>query len=344
MTTKLGKYHAMQLDGPGRSLQLVERDMPVPDSDEMLIKILACGVCRTDLHIVDGEIPEANYPVVPGHEIVGRIVQIGENVQGFAVGDRVGVPWLGSSCGHCSYCLTHHENLCDEPEFTGCTRDGGYASHVVASAQYCFAIPERFSHVEAAPLLCAGLIGWRSLRMADRAKAIGFYGFGAAAHILAQIAVWQERRIYAFTKPGDLPGQEFARKLGCTWAGGSDELPPVELDAAIIFAPVGSLVPAALRAVHKGGRVICAGIHMSDIPSFPYADLWGERAIMSVANLTRADGTEFLEAADSSGITPVIERFPLTDTNEVLEKLRDGDLKGAAVLVPDYRVVRSRSS
>ncbi len=340
MIAKPGKYHAMQLDGPGRTLLSVERDMPVLGTDEMLIKILACGVCRTDLHIVDGEIPDANYPIVPGHEIVGRIVRIGGSVNGFAIGDRVGVPWLGSSCGRCSYCLTDHENLCDEPEFTGCTRDGGYASHVVASAQYCFAIPERFSHAEAAPLLCAGLIGWRSLRMTDGAKNIGFYGFGAAAHILAQIAVWQGRNIYAFTKPGDLPGQKFARKLGCMWVGGSDELPPVELDAAIIFAPVGPLVPAALRAIHKGGRVICAGIHMSDIPSFPYADLWGERTIMSVANLTRTDGTEFLAAADSSGITPTVERFPLTEANKVLGKLRDGTIIGAAVLIPDYKIVR----
>lgn len=337
------QYHAMQLDGPGRSLRAVERAMPVPGADEMLIKVLACGVCRTDLHIVDGDIP-ANYPIVPGHEIVGRILQIGDRIKDFAVGDRVGVPWLGSSCGHCSYCLSGHENLCDQPEFTGCTRDGGYASHVVANAQYCFAIPERFSNVEAAPLLCAGLIGWRSLRLTGQAKTIGFYGFGAAAHILAQIAVWQGREIHAFTKAGDLSGQAFARDLGCIWAGGSDEAAPVALDAAIIFAPVGSLVPAALRSVRKGGRVICAGIHMSDIPAFPYADLWGERAIMSVANLTRADGTEFLAAADQSGITPTVERFPLTDANAVLAKLRDGHLNGAAVLVPDYRIVRPRVS
>jgi propanol-preferring alcohol dehydrogenase len=344
MTVNIGKYHAMQLDGPGRRLVSVERDMPIPGASEVLVKILACGVCRTDLHIVDGEIPGTNYPIVPGHEIIGRIVQLGDKVRGFAIGDRVGVPWLGSSCGHCSYCRTDHENLCDNPEFTGCTRDGGYASHVVASAQYCFAIPERFSHVEAAPLLCAGLIGWRSLRMTGGARNVGFYGFGAAAHILAQIAVWQGRTIYAFTKPGDLSGQNFARKLGCIWAGGSDQLPPVELDAAIIFAPVGSLVPAALRAVHKGGRVICAGIHMSDIPGFPYADLWGERAIMSVANLTRQDGTEFLAVADSSGITPVVESFPLVEANEVLRKLREGHLNGAAVLVPEYRIVKSSSS
>jgi len=330
-----GTYHAMQLDGPGQLLHPVERDMPVPGPSEMLVKVLACGVCRTDLHILDGEIPDTSYPVVPGHEIIGRVVEIGDGVNGFAIGDRIGVPWLGSSCGHCSYCLTGHENLCDEPEFTGCTRDGGYASHVVANAQYCFAIPARFSHVEAAPLMCVGLIGWRSLRMTDRAKTIGFYGFGTAAHILAQIAVWQGRNIYAFTKPDDLPGQKFARELGCIWAGGSDEFPPAALDAAIIFAPVGTLVPAALRAVRKGGRVICAGIYMSDIPSFPYADLWGERAIMSVANLTRADGTEFLAAADRSGITPTVESFPLVEANEVLEKLRDGFLKGAAVLLPE---------
>ncbi|WP_373492160.1 zinc-dependent alcohol dehydrogenase family protein [Parasphingorhabdus sp.] len=338
------KYHAMQLDGPGQLLHLVERDMPVPGPGEMLVKILACGVCRTDLHILDGEIPDVSYPIVPGHEIIGRVVEIGDAVSGFAIGDRIGVPWLGSSCGHCSYCLADHENLCDQPQFTGCTRDGGYASHVLASAQYCFAIPQRFSHVEAAPLMCAGLIGWRALRMAGRAKTIGFYGFGAAAHILAQIAVWQGRSIYAFTKPGDLSGQRFARELGCIWADGSDECPPAELDAAIIFAPVGALVPAALRAVRKGGRVICAGIHMSDIPAFPYADLWGERAIMSVANLTRVDGTEFLAAVDRSGIVPTVESFPLAEANDVLEKLRYGLLKDAAVLLPEYQVTRSKSN
>ena len=344
MQERREKYRAMQLDGPGQPLRAVERDMPVPGANEILIKILACGVCRTDLHIADGEIPAAHYPVVPGHEIVGRIVQMGGSVSGFAVGDRVGVPWLGSSCGRCSHCLASRENLCDDPEFTGCTRDGGYASHVVASAQYCFAIPERFTHAEAAPLLCAGLIGWRSLRLTGPAKTLGFYGFGAAAHILAQIAQWQGRDIYAFTKAGDLSGQAFARELGCIWAGGSDEPAPVALDAAIIFAPVGPLVPVALRSVRKGGRVICAGIHMSDIPQFPYADLWGERAIMSVANLTRADGTEFLAAADSSGISPRVERFPLDEANAVLEKLRSGHLQGAAVLVPDYRIVGSKSN
>ncbi|MEH6828115.1 MAG: zinc-dependent alcohol dehydrogenase family protein [Parasphingorhabdus sp.] len=327
-------FQAMQLDRPGARLSLVERQMPAIQPDEMLIAVLACGVCRTDLHILDGEIPEARYPIVPGHEVVGKILAMGAEVDGFTVGDRVGVPWLGHSCGACPFCLTEQENLCDRPEFTGCTRDGGYADYIVANAQFCFPIPPRFSDAEAAPLLCAGLIGWRALRMAGEARKIGFYGFGAAAHILTQIAVWQGREVYAFTKSDDIAGQNFARELGCIWAGGSDTQPPVLLDAAIIFAPVGSLVPAALKAVRKGGRVICAGIHMSDIPSFPYADLWGERAILSVANLTRTDGTEFLDAADRSGITPTVEIFKLTDANEALRRLRQGSLKGAAVLTP----------
>tara|TARA_R110000772_G_scaffold100306_20_gene200592 strand:- start:288 stop:1283 length:996 start_codon:yes stop_codon:yes gene_type:complete len=325
---------AMMIDKPGVSLRLIQHEMPKYGTDELLIKVLACGVCRTDLHILDGEIPAAHYPVVPGHEIVGRVVAIGENVQGISINDRVGVPWLGHSCGHCSYCQTGRENLCDEPEFTGCTRDGGYASHVVANAQFCFPIPERFSDVEAAPLLCAGLIGWRALRFTGTAKKIGFYGFGAAAHILTQIAVWQGREVFAFTKPEDKTGQAFAKQLGCVWAGGSDVEPPVCLDAAIIFAPVGSLVPTALKAVRKGGRVICAGIYMSDIPSLPYADLWGERAIMSVANLTRADGTEFLAAADKSGIVPTVEKFDLLEANAALLALREGRVNGAAVLIP----------
>lgn len=327
-------FKAMQLDRPGVRLKQVERQMPSIQPDEMLIAVLACGVCRTDLHIVDGEIPEARYPIVPGHEVVGKILAMGARVDGFAVGDRVGVPWLGHSCGACPYCLTEQENLCDRPEFTGCTRDGGYADHIVANAQYCFPIPTRFSDVEAAPLLCAGLIGWRALRMAGDARKIGFYGFGAAAHILTQISVWQGREVYAFTKSGDDAGQNFARELGCIWSGGSDTQPPVLLDAAIIFAPVGSLVPAALKAVRKGGRVVCAGIHMSDIPGFPYADLWGERVVLSVANLTRSDGTEFLEAADKSGITPTVNNFKLAEANEALQRLRQGSLKGAAVLTP----------
>jgi propanol-preferring alcohol dehydrogenase len=325
---------AMQFDAPGAPLRPVESAMPSPGPKELLIKVAACGVCRTDLHVADGEI-EAHYPVIPGHEIVGHVLEIGREVGGFVVGQRVGVPWLGHTCGHCVYCLTDRENLCDEPEFTGATRDGGYASHVVADAHYCFALPERFSDVDAAPLLCAGLIGWRALRLAGDGHRIGLYGFGAAAHILAQIAVWQGRDVYAFTKDGDTEGQHFARSLGCIWAGGSSERPPELLDAALIFAPVGALVPAALKAVCKGGRVVCAGIHMSDIPSFPYADLWEERQILSVANLTREDGTSFFDVADRSGIGVVTESFPLSQANVALARLRSGALIGAAVLIPD---------
>lgn len=327
-------FHVMRLDRPGAALRPVEQRAPVVQPDELLIAVRACGVCRTDLHILDGEIPAARYPVVPGHEVVGNILAAGSRVDGFAVGDRVGVPWLGRSCGMCRYCLAGKENLCDQPQFTGCTRDGGYADHIVASAAYCFAVPKRFSNEEAAPLLCAGLIGWRALRKAGNAGKIGFYGFGAAAHILTQIAVWQGRDVYAFTRPGDSAGQEFARELGCVWSDGSDIRPPELLDAAIIFAPAGPLVPVALKAVCKGGRVVCAGIHMSGIPAFPYVDLWGERAILSVANLTREDGIEFLETADRSGIIPTIEKFPLADANDALERLRRGDLRGAAVLAP----------
>jgi propanol-preferring alcohol dehydrogenase len=324
---------AMQCAGPGQPLQPVERAMPVPAAGEILLKVSACGVCRTDLHILDGEIP-ARYPIVPGHEIVGRIIALGPQVQGFAIGDRIGVPWLGHSCGTCPYCRQGRENLCDYPEFTGATRDGGYATHVIAEAAYCFALPAGFSDAEAAPLLCAGLIGWRAYRMAGEGRHIGLYGFGAAAHILAQVGRWQGREIYAFTQPGDEAGQKFALSLGCVWAGGSDVLPPQELDAAILFAPVGALVPAALKAVRKGGRVVCAGIHMSDIPAFPYADLWGERHILSVANLTREDGTTFLDVAEKAGIRTVVTPFPLSDANRALEALRTGQIEGAAVLVP----------
>lgn len=327
------EYTAMELAAPHHALRLVTRPMPAPNSSEVLIEVTACGVCRTDLHVIDGDIP-ARYPIVPGHEIVGRVRALGASVSGFVLGQRVGVPWLGHSCGVCLFCREGQENLCDSPEFTGCTRDGGYASHVAADARYCFAIPDRFSDVEAAPLLCAGLIGWRALRMAGTGQHLGFYGFGAAAHILTQIAVFQGRTVHAFTKPGDRAGQAFARELGCAWAGGSDAEPPAPLDAAIIFAPVGALVPQALKAVRKGGRVVCAGIHMSDIPSFPYVELWGERSIMSVANLTRADGVEFLEAADKAGIRPVVEAFPLTQANDAINRLRAGTLTGAAVLVP----------
>lgn len=324
---------AMQLDAPGKPLRRVERPIPQPGKGEVLVEVLACGVCRTDLHVVDGDI-HGKLPIVPGHEVVGRVVEPGEGVDGIAPGERIGIPWLGHTCGHCRYCLSAAENLCDEPQFTGFTRDGGFATHVVADARYCFPIPECFGDVEAAPLLCAGLIGYRSLRMAGEAQRLGFYGFGAAAHILAQVALWQGREVYALTRPGDTESQAFARSLGCQWAGGSDQTPPDELDAAIIFAPVGALVPVALKAVRKGGQVVCAGIHMSDIPGFPYADLWEERVIRSVANLTRADGTEFLEIAARMPVRTSTTSFPLEQANEALEALRRGAFEGAAVLVP----------
>jgi len=325
---------AMQLDRPGAPLRPVTRAMPRPGPDELLIAIAACGVCRTDLHVLDGEVT-AHRPVIPGHEVVGHVLESGSEVIGFAIGQRVGVPWLGATCGRCRRCRSGHENLCDEAQFTGATRDGGYATHMIARAHFCFALPDRFSDAEAAPLLCAGLIGWRALRFAGDAHRIGLYGFGAAAHILAQVALWQGRDVYAFTRDGDEPGQVFARSLGCAWAGGSSEAPPVLLDAALIFAPVGALVPLALKAVDKGGSVVCAGIHMSDIPAFPYADLWGERRIVSVANLTREDGVSFLDVADRSGLKPTVRLYPLSDANKALDALREGDIEGAAVLVPD---------
>ena len=315
---------AMQLDRPGAALRMVERPLPETGAGELLIEVAACAICRTDLHVVDGDI-KGPLPIVPGHEIVGRVVGTGE---------RVGVPWLGRTCGHCSYCLSDRENLCDAPEFTGFTRDGGFASHVVADARYCFPIPDAFGDVEAAPLLCAGLIGHRALRLAGEGAALGFYGFGAAAHILAQLAVRQGRRVHAFTRPGDDKAQAFASSRGCASAQGSDRPAPEPLDAAILFAPVGALVPAALRQVRKGGRVVCAGIHMSDIPSFPYADLWGERTILSVANLTRADGLDFLPLAARLGIRTETRVFPLAEANEALDLLRRGCIEGAAVLVP----------
>ena len=325
---------AMQIDRPGAPLRRVEREIPVPGRNELLVEVSACGVCRTDLHVLDGEIA-ATYPIVPGHEIVGRVAAIGKGVEGFAIGQRVGIPWLGHTCGTCPYCRMGRENLCDHPEFTGATRDGGYATHVVADARYCFALPDRFSDVAAAPLLCAGLIGWRALRMAGDGERIGLYGFGAAAHIIAQVAVWQGRSVFAFTREGDLEGQAFARSLGCTWAGASSETPPRELDAAILFAPVGGLVPLALKAVRKGGRVVCAGIHMSDIPAFPYADLWEERQIVSVANLTRDDGVSFFAVAEKAGIETVTQIFALEDADTALASLRHGSVVGAAVLVPE---------
>ncbi|WBO24412.1 zinc-dependent alcohol dehydrogenase family protein [Sphingomonas abietis] len=331
----MAHYHVMQLDAVGTPLRCVIRAVPEPGPGEVLIRVAACGVCRTDLHVVDGEVA-ATLPIVPGHEIVGRIEALGTGVAELAIGDRVGVPWLGGTCGTCRYCRAGQENLCDYPVFTGATRDGGYATHVIADARFCLAIPAMFGDVEAAPLLCAGLIGHRSLVMAGEGRRIGLYGFGASAHIVAQVARWQGRETFAFTRPGDTAAQDFARSLGCAWAGGSDEAAPVPLDAAIIFAAVGALVPAALKAVHKGGRVVCAGIHMSDIPSFPYDDLWGERSILSVANLTRADGRAFLDLAARAGVRTTTTTFPLDEANEALARLRAGQLEGAAVLVPSY--------
>ncbi|HWU73580.1 MAG TPA: zinc-dependent alcohol dehydrogenase family protein [Sphingomonas sp.] len=323
----------MVIDAPGSPLRLTTSQLPQPTGTDVLIKVAVCGVCRTDLHVADGEIT-ADYPIVPGHEIVGRVIALGPAAAHLDVGDRVGVPWLGRTCGICPYCRSGHENLCDQPTFTGATRDGGYASHVLADSRFCLPIPPGYDDAEAAPLLCAGLIGYRSLVMAGPGKAIGLYGFGAAAHIIAQVAVWQGRSVCAFTRPADRQAQDFALKLGCRWAGGSDEPAPEPLDAAIIFAAVGALVPIALKAVRKGGRVVCAGIHMSDIPSFPYADLWGERSILSVANLTREDGLVFLDIAPKVPVRTSVTRFKLEEANAALAAVREGRLEGAAVLIP----------
>ena len=325
---------AMVLERPQTSLVLREQSIPQPAAGEILVDVSACGVCRTDLHVVDGELPHPKLPIVPGHEIVGRVAAMGPGVSGFALGARVGVPWLGHTCGVCPYCRDNKENLCDAPLFTGYTRDGGYATHAVADANYCFLLPDGIGDAEAAPLLCAGLIGWRSYRMAGEGRDLGLYGFGAAAHILAQVARAQGRRVYAFTRGGDKAAQDFARALGAVWAGASEDTPPTPLDAAIIFAPVGALVPLALKAVKKGGRVVCGGIHMSDIPSFPYDILWEERQILSVANLTRADAREFLDIAPKAGIKTEVTRYALEDANRALSDLRAGRLQGAAVLVP----------
>ena len=359
------RMQAMQLDAPGERLHLVARPLPAPGPGDLLVEIAACGVCRTDLHIVDGDL-HGPTPIVPGHEIVGRVGAVGARVEAFSIGDRVGIPWLGGTCGRCEYCRTGRENLCDRPVFTGFTRDGGFATHVVADAGFCLRLPDTYGDREAAPLLCAGLIGWRSLKAASQgagqgagqeagqeagheagqeagqeagkaagqASPLGLYGFGAAAHIIAQVAVWQGRQVFAFTRPGDASGQAFARSLGCAWAGDSTEAPPEPMAAAIIFAPVGALVPEALRHVRKGGRVVCAGIHMTDIPPFPYADLWGERSIVSVANLTRADGNEFLELAGRIGLKTATTGFPLAEANEALDAVRAGAIEGAAVLLP----------
>jgi propanol-preferring alcohol dehydrogenase len=323
---------AMVFDGTGPRLKAMEMTDPQPGPGQILLDVRACGVCRTDLHLVDGELPNPKRPVIPGHEIVGMVSGLGKGVCGMRVGDRVGVPWLGHTCHHCRYCLSGRENLCDSPGFTGFTIDGGYAERVVANAEYCLHLPERYGHPQAAPLLCAGLIGYRTLAMAGEAQTIGLYGFGAAAHIIAQVALHQGRDVYAFTRPGDGTAQQLAFHLGVTWAGSSDEMPPAELDAALIFAPVGALVPAALRATAKGGSVVCGGIHMSAIPSFPYADLWGERRIISVANLTRADGAAFMKIADECHIDVATSCYPLAEANRALDDLRCGRVAGAAVL------------
>jgi propanol-preferring alcohol dehydrogenase len=327
---------AMLLDNPGRPLRLADVARGAPRPGEVLVRVAACGVCRTDLHICDGDLPFVRSPLVPGHEIVGRVEALGAGVDGLAPGDRVGVPWLGWTCGRCRYCASGRENLCDTARFTGYQIDGGYAEYAVADARYCFPLPERYGDAEAAPLLCAGLIGHRSLVAAGDARRIGIYGFGAAAHIVCQVAVWQGREVLAFTRAGDTSAQAFARDLGATWAGDSAAAPPAPLDAAIIFAPVGALVPAALRATAKGGTVVCAGIHMSDIPAFPYEILWGEREIVSVANLTRRDGEEFLRLAPRVPVRTAVETFPLAQANEALARVREGRINGAAVLVTDY--------
>lgn len=325
---------AMVLRRPGGALQPQVLPAPRPGAGEVRLRVTACGVCRTDLHILDGELPGIPQPIIPGHEIVGRVDMLGEGVTQFRIGQRVGVPWLGSTCGTCRYCVQARENLCDRPLFTGYTRNGGFATAVTADARYVFDLGEEGEDAALAPLLCAGLIGWRSLVTAGAAQAIGLYGFGAAAHILAQVAPRLGQQVYAFTRPGDTKTQAFARNLGAAWAGGSDEAPPVPLDAAIIFAPDGSLVPLALKAVCKGGRVVCAGIHMSDIPSFAYELLWGERALVSVANLTRQDANDFLALARSKPIQTHITRYALAQANQALADLKGGGIEGAAVLIP----------
>jgi propanol-preferring alcohol dehydrogenase len=325
---------ALEFTQPGKPLALVTRTRPTPGSGQVLLRISACGVCRTDLHIVDGELPVLAHPVVPGHEIVGVIEAVGDGVNNLRVDERTGVPWLGWTCGACSYCAAEHENLCDAARFTGYQIDGGYADYAVADARYCFAIPPQYDDAHAAPLLCAGLIGYRSYAMTGNARNLGIYGFGAAAHIIAQVAVAEGRRVFAFTRRGDTAAQTLAKKLGAAWAGASDDAAPEPLDAAIIFAPAGALVPQALAAVRKGGTVVCAGIHMSDIPSFPYSILWGERRVVSVANLTRRDGDEFFRAAARIHIDTEIHTYSLIDANRALNDLRAGKFTGAAVLIP----------
>jgi len=325
---------AMVLNAPGEKLVLTERPDPRPGPGQVRVAVSTCGVCRTDLHVLDGELPHIKYPIIPGHEIVGRIEALGAGVTSLEIGQRVGIPWLGHTCGICPYCRHGRENLCDAPLFTGYTRDGGFATKTVADAHFVFPLGEEGDDAALAPLLCAGLIGWRSLKMAGEGKRLGLYGFGAAAHLIAQVARFEGREVFAFTSPGDTVKQAFARELGAAWAGGSDEAPPQLLDAAIIYAPVGALVPAALKAVRRGGRVVCAGIHMSDIPSFPYELLWEERVLLSVANLTRKDGEEFLALAPKVGLKTQVTRYALKDAGRALADLRKGAFEGAAVLVP----------
>ena len=326
--------NAMVLKKIKTPLEWTELADPQPGPGEIRVKVAACGVCRTDLHVVDGELPNPKFPIIPGHEIVGRIDLLGAGVEELKIGERVGIPWLGHTCGVCPYCLEHRENLCDHPLFTGYTRNGGFATMVITDARFAFPLGETGSDVSLAPLLCAGLIGWRSMVIAGEGKKIGLYGFGAAAHIVAQVAKWQRRSVFAFTRPGDSSTQAFARSLGAVWEGGSDEPPPELLEAAIIFATVGDLVPLALKAVRKGGRVVCAGIHMSDIPSFPYQLLWEERQLVSVANLTRQDGIDFLRLVPEMGIVTKTASYPLNQANQALADLRAGRFEGAAVLVP----------
>lgn len=328
---------AMMLDAPGLPLRQVEIPVPVPGVGEVLLKVHACGVCRTDLHLIDGELPGPKLPLIPGHEIVGYVVDKGFQAERFTIGQRVGVPWLGRTCGHCRYCMSGRENLCGEARFTGYTLDGGYAEYAVADQRYCFPLPEGYSDPEAAPLLCAGLIGYRALVTCGNAEKIGLYGFGAAAHIIAQLAGWQGRRVFAFTRPGDDDAQRFALELGVAWAGDASMKPPEEMEAAIIFAPSGQLIPQALQQIARGGTVVCAGIHMSDIPTFPYALLWGERTVRSIANLTRKDGDEFFKLVPKADIRTRVENFPLAAANIALDSLRSGRIKGAAVLLMDHK-------
>jgi len=330
---------AMRLHAQGKPLQLDELELPTIEGHQLLLQVAVCGVCRTDLHVLDGELPDIRYPIIPGHEIVGRVVKSGPLATRFRAGDRVGVPWLAHTCGTCGYCLHGRENLCDQPLFSGYTVDGGYAGYAAADERYCLPIPDNYSDAEAAPLLCAGLIGYRAYRAAGECRNLGLYGFGAAAHLLAQVARLQGRRIFAFTRPGDVAAQRFALQLGAAWAGGSNQRAPEPLDAAIIFAAAGELVPVALEATRKGGRVVCAGIHMSDIPGLPYRLLWGERSICSVANLTRADGEEFMRIAHELPLRPEVEVLPLAQANEALARLRAGTLRGAAVLRCDGQAI-----